>query len=399
MPGWHTQTKSLQESGIVQVAGLIQEQHPQRCRLFMQWKEMDWPVMVDSLNLLGVSAVPITLAIDEHGIIRQIRPSFDDFKNDFLERDFEKPNNASAPEPVTPPSLKQRQREAESTNSPEAWRRLAQALVLWGAEGDLDDAIKAYHRAIELEPDHGPAHFQLGAAYRRRYESNYREPADFQRAIKQWGEALDINPNQYIWRRRIQQYGPQLDKPYPFYGWVHQAKQAIRGRGEIPVTLEAELTQSELAKPTEAIKEALEGEGEPDPKGRIYRDTKGLIQTETTVVPADAAPGSSVQAHIVFRPNDTLKAHWNNEMDDLKLWIDAPKEWRIRQRLWKIKTPPKSVTRETRRIEIELGIPESAKPGPTTVPAYALYYVCEDVNGTCLYRRQDISLEVGVARD
>ena len=29
-----------------------------------------------------------------------------------------------------------------------------------------------------------------------------------------------------------------------------------------------------------------------------------------------------------------------------------------------------------------------------TVPAYALYYVCEDIDGTCLYRRQDVSLEV-----
>ncbi len=39
-------------------------------RLFMQWKQMDWPILADSLNLIEVTAVPITLAIDEHGIIR-----------------------------------------------------------------------------------------------------------------------------------------------------------------------------------------------------------------------------------------------------------------------------------------------------------------------------------------
>ena len=50
--------------------GIIQEQHPDRCRLFMQWKQMGWPIIVDSLNLTGVSAVPRTLAIDEHGIVR-----------------------------------------------------------------------------------------------------------------------------------------------------------------------------------------------------------------------------------------------------------------------------------------------------------------------------------------
>ena len=69
MPGWHEATKQLQESGAVQMVGIIQEQHPDRCRLFMQWKEMDWPIMVDALNLLEVKAVPLTFLIDEHGMI------------------------------------------------------------------------------------------------------------------------------------------------------------------------------------------------------------------------------------------------------------------------------------------------------------------------------------------
>ena len=63
MPGWHDEIKDLHESGELQVVGIIQEQHPDRCRLFMQWKQMDWPILVDSLNLLEVSAVPITVAI------------------------------------------------------------------------------------------------------------------------------------------------------------------------------------------------------------------------------------------------------------------------------------------------------------------------------------------------
>ena len=399
MPGWHSQTKSLEASGKIRVAGLIQEQHPQRCRLFMQWKQMDWPVMVDSLNRLGVSAVPITLAIDEHGIIRQVRPSFEAFKRDFLGHDFEKPENRQPAKQARPPSLEQQRQEAESAQSATAWRELGQALVLWGAEQDLSDAIKAYRQALELEPSHGPTHFQLGAAYRRRYESDHRQPDDFQHAIEQWGKALDINPNQYIWRRRIQQYGPQLDKPYPFYDWVRQAKEAIRARGETPIELQAKLTQSELAAPAESIGQALSGEGEPDPQGRIYRDKQGLVRTEATVVPRKVAPGSSAQVHIAFRPNEALKAHWNNEMEDLKLWVDAPEDWRIQRRLWEVENPPEAITREIRRIELELGVPESAGPGPTTIPAYALYYVCEDVNGACLYRRQDISIKVEIARE
>ncbi len=52
---------------MFKTVGIILEQHPERCRLFMQWKQMDWPVMVDSLNLLGMAVVPVTVAIDEHG--------------------------------------------------------------------------------------------------------------------------------------------------------------------------------------------------------------------------------------------------------------------------------------------------------------------------------------------
>ena len=63
MPGWHEATKQLQQDGKVQMVGIIQEQHPDRCRLFMQWKQMDWPILVDSLDLLGVSGVPLTVAI------------------------------------------------------------------------------------------------------------------------------------------------------------------------------------------------------------------------------------------------------------------------------------------------------------------------------------------------
>ena len=70
MPGWHEATKDLQNDGKLQMVGIIQEQHPDRARLFMQWKQMGWPILVDSYNLLGVPYVPITLAVDEHGVIR-----------------------------------------------------------------------------------------------------------------------------------------------------------------------------------------------------------------------------------------------------------------------------------------------------------------------------------------
>ena len=38
--------------------------------------------------------------------------------------------------------------------------------------------------------------------------------------------------------------------------------------------------------------------------------------------------------------------------------------------------------------------PDGAAAVSVDIPAYALYYVCEDVRGTCLYRRQDVTVRV-----
>jgi hypothetical protein len=54
------------------------------------------------------------------------------------------------------------------------------------------------------------------------------------------------------------------------------------------------------------------------------------------------------------------------------------------------------VSQETRRVEFEVAVPDAAH-GAGTLAAYALYYVCEEVNGVCLYRRQDIPIRVEIA--
>jgi len=58
-----------------------------------------------------------------------------------------------------------------------------------------------------------------------------------------------------------------------------------------------------------------------------------------------------------------------------------------------VPNPPETVSNETRVVELEIQAPEAAS-GRYTLSAYALYYVCEDVNGTCLYRRQDFAIQL-----
>src|SRR3990172_8756065 len=93
------------------MVGIIEEQHPDRARLFMQWKQMNWPILVDSLGLLEVSAVPITVAIDEFGIVSAINPEKETIEEVFLRNRYEKPAGPSSSMSGMP-DLKQLKAEA-----------------------------------------------------------------------------------------------------------------------------------------------------------------------------------------------------------------------------------------------------------------------------------------------
>jgi tetratricopeptide (TPR) repeat protein len=375
------------------MAGIIQEQHPDRCRLFMQWKQMGWPILVDSLNLLEVTAVPITLALDEYGIVRSERLRVDaaiSLEETFLGKTFEAPQGGESRGTA---ALQRPDLEQLKTGDIAEY---AKALFLWGGDDRLDETVAAFQNAAEANPEHGPTQFRLGVALRRRYDSELRKPGDFQNAVARWKTALDIDPNQYIWRRRIQQYGPRLDKPYPFYDWVPQARQEITARGETPSPLLVEPGGAEFAGKTENFETASAPSQEPDPKGRIHRDDR-FVEVETTVVPPKVKPGEAVRVHIVYRPNESIKAHWNNEADGLNVWVNPPNGWKLDQRSLSVPNPAGAVSTEIRRIEFEAQCPKDAS-GDVTLAAYALYYVCEDVNGTCLYRRRDIEVPIALDR-
>jgi tetratricopeptide (TPR) repeat protein len=391
VPGWHEATKKWQQEGKIQMAGIIEEQHPDRAQLFMQWKQMSWPVLVDSLDVLGVSEVPITLAIDEYGVIRMVNPDPGEIEERFLNMTFEKPVNLQGVADRAPDldTLKR----ATQHDTVAAWSTYANALIEWSGPQRTSDAIQAYQRVLRQEPGSGALHFRLGVAYRKRYDSNFRQPGDFQKAVEQWSAALEIDPNQYIWRRRIQQYGPRLDKPYSFYDWVAIARKEIAARGEIPVPLSVEPSGAEFARRSEGSFTAASNTAkEPDPQGRILRDAGQFIKVETAVVPNTRAQEVFERVHVVFRPNPENKTHWNNEAGEFAFWVDAPVGWSVSQHLITIPNPSPEPSLEARDVEFEVKGPKRSLAQPVTLPAYALYYVCEDVHGVCMYRRQDVPI-------
>jgi hypothetical protein len=359
-----------EQSGKVAVIAIVQDQHPDRARLFMQWKQIGWPVLADQLDLLNLDTVPLTVAVDEYGIVRATELPMSASKtigDTFINQTYARP---AAPPPID--------------------RGPFETLHTW------TQAIAAFTRDVDRNPNDGPAQFRLGSAYRARYDSADRRPTDFADAERRWTRALEIDPNRYIWRRRVQQYGPRMAEPYAFFDWIRDARRDIAARGDTPVPLAIEPGDSEFEQPDPRATALKTPSTEPDPRGRIHRDAGEFIRVESTAVPGDAVPGSTVRVHVTFRPNARTKAHWNNSADPLVYWMTPPSGVRVSARALVAPGADTEVSQETRTIEYDVTIPSAG--GAVAIPGYALYYVCEDVNGVCMYRRHDITVTIPVKR-
>jgi tetratricopeptide (TPR) repeat protein len=405
VPVWHEGTARWVKEGKLVLLGVAQEQHGDRCRLLAQWKGFGWPILHDPISVLELTGVPVLVAIDEHGIVRSTRPALATFQADFLDKAFAADAEGGRHDRIGPalkegtgtPDWDALRARAKQADSPAAWRELGDALALWGGDERLEEAMGAYGRAVKFDPRDGPALFRLGACYRRRSETPQRRPGDFQAAIAAWGRALDRDPNQYIWRRRIQQYGPRLDKPYAFYDWVEEAERDIRARGDKPVPLVVRPVGAEIARPIKALPAPAAEARAPDPDGKVHRDEEHLIRAEVAVAPARVRPGQAVRVHVVLRPDPTRQAHWNNEGEPLRLWLDPPAGWQVSERLLQAPNARHAVSGEERALEFEIKAPRDARDS-ARVSAYALYNVCDDKGGQCRYLRLDVPIELTVER-
>lgn len=366
--------------------GVTQEQHAERCSLFAQWKEFDWPILHDPINLLGSRAVPLVSAIDEMGIVQSTKPTPDWVRDTFISNSY-----SGKPGPVaTIPSLEQLVSNAKTQGDAASHRALGDAAILWHRT-DPDLAVDAYESAVQQEST-GINHFRLGVALRRRHETAQHRPTDFSEAVRHWTQALEMDPNQYIWRRRIQQYGPRLDKPYPFYDWVPLAKQEILARGEEPFELKVALSGAEVAQPSREF-QVPPTPVSPDPSGKITRDAGQYVELSAVAVPAQVAAGQNIRLHLEFKP--TRATLWNNESEPLTVWLNPRPGWKARQTLIRHADVPDSAeSDEIRRVEVELQSAKNAKSQAIT--GYALYYVCDRASGTCLFRRQDFVFQANI---
>ncbi len=399
MPGWHVKAEQWRDRDDFVMLGVTQEQHPERCQLFAQWHQIEWPILHDPVNLLGATAVPLTVAIDERGVVRSTRPNPETFLDEFLDVDFSAEGDATpAAERINaPPSVDRKLiPPAEGNRSAEEWMAYGDALLLWKQPTPFDKILPAYEKAAELDPLGGRVAFRRGVVLRMRFESDKRQVEDFQNAVDSWSEALATDPNQYIWRRRIQQYGPRLDKPYPFYDWIEQARAEIRQRGDVPTTLPVEPRGAELASPQRG-ELATDGNSEDipprlvDKAGQVTRDLEQFVDLKQVVVRGTGSANRAFQVHLKLVPNDT--AHWNNETDPVAVWLELPQGVVADRTAQLLPMADEPESREERLAEFEIRVYEDSNERQV-VRGYVLYNVCEEEGGVCLFRRQDFQFEV-----
>jgi len=404
VPVWHEAISRWVRGGKLVVLGVTQEQHAERCQLLAQWKGFTWPILHDPINILGLAGVPVLVALDEQGIVRTTRPELERFEAAFVTKSFRLGTPLAVPAPLTPlllpgkgkPDFEALQQQVKDKESAAAWRELGDALALWGGRDRINASISAYAEALRREPKDGAAWFRLGVCYRRRYDSSERRPGDFQMAVESWGKALALDPNQYIWRRRIQQYGPRLDKPYAFYDWVGEAEMELRRRGEQPVALQVRPGGAEIAQPLQALPKPAPIAQPPDPTGKVTRDQEGWVRSEVTVVPAQVRPGQAARIHVVLRLDAKQQAHWNNEAEPLRLWVDPPAGWQVSEQLLTAPAVAQALSEEDRALDFELKAPKRAS-GRVHLSAYACYYACQSAQGQCRFLRLDVPIAIGLA--
>ena len=140
MPVWHEGTAQWVKEGKLALLGIIQEQHPDRCRLLAQWMGFKWPILQDPISVLEPLAVPILVAIDEHGIVRSTKPQLNTFKAEFLDKIFPDDAKGEVAARMTPtlkkggtvPDFEALRNRAQAIGTAAAWRELGDALALWG---------------------------------------------------------------------------------------------------------------------------------------------------------------------------------------------------------------------------------------------------------------------------
>ena len=154
---WQETLQSFVATDQLVVVGVVQEQHADRARLYAQWRQYGWPIFVDSLNLLDLEVVPVPVAIDASGIVRdqQLTPKI--VVSRFIEAKFPKIKTSVSFNRAETPNIASLRIRAEEQPTAKGWSDLGDACFLLNHSdrqtpthdrSKLCDPVLAYSKAV-----------------------------------------------------------------------------------------------------------------------------------------------------------------------------------------------------------------------------------------------------------
>ncbi|MFW6061573.1 MAG: tetratricopeptide repeat protein, partial [Planctomycetota bacterium] len=98
----------------------------------------------------------------------------------------------------------------EAPEDPEPWERLG--LVHYKLR-ELDKALEAYEKAVELAPERASAHRGVGTIHIAQYVLNGRDQQMRDLGLDAWVRSLELDPQQPQLRQLVQKYAPEDQMP------------------------------------------------------------------------------------------------------------------------------------------------------------------------------------------
>ncbi|MEO1698229.1 MAG: hypothetical protein AAFU73_13100 [Planctomycetota bacterium] len=427
---WAEAAENAVAAGRLRIVCVAQEQSPDRPALFAALHGIDFPLLWDPFALCGLERVPLALLVDEDARIRAVGADPRAFADELGPRLVEPLGLPHLP--AAAPRAGGFRVTRAATDRTDGTRRALARLLMGGAFTDVSGGPTLDADVAELERAAASAgavpedRFRLAVALRMRAETPRARADDFQRALDEWRAALAARPERLVWRRRIQRFGPLLDRPDSFYGW---ARPAVHAGARLVVPL----GEGESAPRTTRIpggRPSAERTAPPPDAAERSRDGGRAVRVETAVALNTGALGSKVRVpagaarvHVTLRPRPGVL--WADagpggfEPAPPVLWLEVPDGWQVDAR--RVRFRGAGVGAEPLRVEFEVStvpfVPaapegggderEDGDAGPPDVPpppaadglfrAFALYRVVARGAEEAASLRQDFEFRVVLA--
>jgi len=404
MPVWFEKAKPFVAEGKLAVLGVAHEQHADRCRLFMQWKGIDWPALHDPLNLVNVQSLPLVVAVDEHGIVRSTKLHPDKLAEEFVNKEFEAPETPPEPGRTELADTRITRRLAKDGRSVAGWRDHGNALVMVGLPPLIDEAIEAYRQGLKQKKGDVDSRtwFRLGVACCIRHDRPEHRDGDFQAAVDAWRKAVELAPANEVFAARLQQYGPATAMPHAFYDWIETAEKEITAQGGTPVALAVEPCSGERRQPARGFGDGKSGgvaTSNEAARDEWKPDENDLVSVEKTVVHcADEKASRVVTVHLRLRPNAERGIRWSSVAGQPRLLIEPGEDLQVDQAAVTWPPLPQASPDGARTLSFDVQLPKRSKQA-VSVNVHALYAVQEGEAGQPRRLSRDVSVKIAKATD